>query len=76
MVDFLRPQCKPCMALITVVENLEKAYTGKFKVGKICGTENRMLCANLGFQGYLHFSFIEMEMRLKDCLQLKSHKKT
>jgi len=47
VVDFWGPQCKPCLALMGVVEKLDQAYSGKVKVTKLNATENRMLCAKL-----------------------------
>ncbi len=47
LVDFWGPQCRPCLALMPGVEELEKSYVGKLKVGKVNSTQNRMLCARL-----------------------------
>ena len=47
LVDFWGPQCKPCLALMPAVEELEKDYAGRLKVAKLNATENRMLCAKL-----------------------------
>ena len=47
LVDFWGPQCKPCLALMPVVEELEKDYAGRLKVAKLNAAENRMLCAKL-----------------------------
>ena len=47
LVDFWGPQCRPCLALMPVVEQLEKDYAGKLKVAKVNATQNRMLCAKL-----------------------------
>ncbi len=58
MVDFWGPQCRPCLALMPAVEQLEKEYTGKLKVTKVNATENRMLCARLrvlGLPAYLFY---------------------
>ncbi len=58
MVDFWGPQCRPCLALMPAVEQLEKEYTGKLKVAKVNATENRMLCARLrvlGLPAYLFY---------------------
>jgi len=35
MVDFWGPQCRPCLALMPVVERLEKEYAGKIKVAPL-----------------------------------------
>ena len=47
LVDFWGPQCKPCLALMPAVEELEKDYAGSLKVVKLNAAENRMLCAKL-----------------------------
>ena len=47
IVDFWGPQCRPCLALMPTVEELEKEYTGRLKVAKVNAVENRMLCAKL-----------------------------
>ena len=47
IVDFWGPQCRPCLALMPAVEQIEKDYTGKIKVAKVNVTQNRMLCARL-----------------------------
>ena len=51
LVDFWGPRCKPCMALMPSVEELEKEYEGKLKVGKLNADGNRMLCARLRVMG-------------------------
>jgi thioredoxin 1 len=48
MVDFWGPQCRPCLALMPAVEQLEEEYAGKIKVAKLNpAAGNRMLCARL-----------------------------
>lgn len=47
LVDFWGPQCKPCLALTPAVEQIEKDFEGRLKVGKVDATKNRMLCARL-----------------------------
>ena len=47
MVDFWGPQCRPCLALMPAVDELEKAYEDKLKVAKVDVSKNRMLCARL-----------------------------
>jgi thioredoxin 1 len=47
LVDFWGPQCKPCLALTPGIEQLEKDYAARLKVGKVDATHNRMLCARL-----------------------------
>jgi len=37
----------PCLALMPVVDELEKAYEGKLTVAKVDVSKNRMLCARL-----------------------------
>jgi len=58
MVDFWGPQCRPCLALMPAVDELEKEYEGTIKVAKVNATENRMLCAKLrviGLPAYLFY---------------------
>ncbi len=58
MVDFWGPQCRPCLALMPVVEQLEKDYANRLKVTKVNAVENRMLCAKLrvlGLPAYLFY---------------------
>ena len=47
MVDFWGPKCRPCLALMPAVEQLEEDYAGRLKVAKLNAAENRMLCARL-----------------------------
>jgi len=47
LVDFWGPLCKPCLALMPAVEQLEKDYAGRISVGKVNSVQNRMLCARL-----------------------------
>ena len=47
LVDFWGPKCRPCLALLPAVEQLEKDYADRLKVAKVNATENRMLCAKL-----------------------------
>ena len=58
MVDFWGPQCRPCLALMPSVEDLEHEYTGKIKVTKLnAAAGNRMLCAKLRVLGLPSFLF-------------------
>ena len=57
MVDFWGPQCKPCLALMPAVEELEKNYAGRLKVSKLNAAENRMLCAKLRVLGLPTYLF-------------------
>ena len=57
LVDFWGPQCKPCLALMSVVEKIEKDYAGKLKVAKVNAVGNRMLCARLRVMGLPTFLF-------------------
>jgi thioredoxin 1 len=57
LVDFWGPQCKPCLALMPLLESIEKDYTGKLKVAKVNATGNRMLCARLRVMGLPTFLF-------------------
>lgn len=47
LVDFWGPLCKPCIALMPGVEEIEKDLAGRLKVGKVNSMQNRMLCARL-----------------------------
>lgn len=57
MVDFWGPQCRPCLALMPAVGQLEEEYTGKIKVTKLNAAENRMLCAKLKVMGLPTYLF-------------------
>ena len=57
LVDFWGPQCKPCLALMPAVEELEKNYAGRLKVTKLNAAENRMLCAKLKVLGLPTYLF-------------------
>ena len=57
LVDFWGPQCKPCLALMPLLESIEKDYTSKLKVAKVNATGNRMLCARLRVIGLPTFLF-------------------
>lgn len=70
LLDFWGPQCKPCLALMPVVERLEKEYAGRLKVAKLNASENRMLCAKLRVMGLPTFLFykggVEMNRLMGD----------
>ncbi len=51
LVDFWGPQCKPCLALMPLVENIEREYAGRLRVAKVNAAGNRMLCARLKVMG-------------------------
>ena len=58
IVDFWGPQCRPCLALMPAVENLEQKYEGKIKIAKLnAAAGNRMLCAKLRVLGLPTFLF-------------------
>ena len=57
MVDFWGPQCRPCLALMPIVERLEQEYAGRLKVAKVNATGNRMLCAKLRVLGLPTYLF-------------------
>ena len=57
LVDFWGPQCKPCLALMPAVEEMEKNYAGRLKVTKLNAAENRMLCAKLKVLGLPTYLF-------------------
>ncbi len=47
LVDFWGPKCVPCLALMPVVDGMEKQYAGRMKVTKVNATGSRMMCAKL-----------------------------
>jgi thioredoxin 1 len=51
LIDFWGPQCKPCMALMTAVDRIEKEYARKLRVAKVSSVGNRMFCAKLRVLG-------------------------
>ncbi|MBW2031349.1 MAG: thioredoxin, partial [Deltaproteobacteria bacterium] len=65
LVDFWGPQCRPCLALMTSVEELEKEYEGRLKVAKLNAAENRMLCARLRVMGLPTFLFYRDGVEVK-----------
>lgn len=46
LVDFWGPSCGPCLALAPLVEKMEEAFEGKFKLVKIDASKNRRFCLN------------------------------
>lgn len=65
VVDFWGPQCKPCLALMPAVEELEKDYSGRLKVAKLNAAENRMLCAKLRVMSLPTFLFYKGGVEIK-----------
>ncbi len=65
MVDFWGPQCRPCLALMPSVDELEKKYAGKMKVAKLNSAGNRMLCAKLRVLGLPTFLFYKSGAEVK-----------
>lgn len=65
LVDFWGPQCKPCLALMPVVEGLEQNYTGRLKITKVNAAENRMLCAKLRVLGLPTFLIYKDGVEMK-----------
>ncbi len=69
MVDFWGPQCRPCLALMPAVEDLERRYTGKIKITKLnAAAGNRMLCATLRVLGLPSFLFYKNGVEVKRLL--------
>ena len=65
LVDFWGPQCRPCLALMPSVEEIEEEYKGKLKVAKLNAAENRMLCAKLRVMGLPTFLFYKNGTEVK-----------
>ncbi len=65
MVDFWGPQCRPCLALMPAVDELEQEYTGKIKITKLNAAENRMLCAKLRVMGLPTYLFYKDGVEIK-----------
>lgn len=65
LVDFWGSQCRPCLALMPIVERLEKDYAGRLKVTKVNAAENRMLCAKLRVMGLPSFLFYKDGVEIK-----------
>jgi len=58
LVDFWGPNCAPCIALMPVVEELERRYDGALKLVKVNAPENRQICRDLrvlGLPAYVLF---------------------
>lgn len=47
VIDFWGAQCAPCVALLPVVEMIERDFSNNLKMVKIDAPHNRMLCAKL-----------------------------
>lgn len=66
LVDFWGPQCGPCLALMPVVDELEKTYHGVIKVTKLNpAAGNRMFCAKLRVMGLPTFLFYKNGAEVK-----------
>ena len=57
LVDFLGPQCAPCLALMPRVEGLAEKYGEKLKITKVDASKNRRFCLNLKVFGLPTFLF-------------------
>jgi len=58
LLDIWGPQCAPCIALMPVVEELERRFEGRFRLLKLNAPENRKICRDLrviGLPTYLTF---------------------
>lgn len=47
LVDFWGPACRPCLALMPVVEKIAASHAGSLKVVKVNAAQNRRLCVDL-----------------------------
>lgn len=58
LLDIWGPQCAPCIALMPVVEELERRFEGRFRLLKLNAPENRKVCRDLrviGLPTYITF---------------------
>jgi thioredoxin 1 len=65
LIDFWGPRCQPCLALMPIVSQLEKEFSGKIKVAKVNAEQNRMLCAKLRVMSLPTFLFYEKGAEVK-----------
>ena len=65
IMDFWGPRCPECIALMPIVERLEKEFSGKIKVTKVNAEQNRMLCARLRVIGLPTFLFFRNGSEIK-----------
>lgn len=45
LLKFYTPFCQPCKMLAPIIDEIEKEYDGKIKVGNINALENQELCS-------------------------------